>query len=943
MRANSTLSKTSSDGSAGFTGSLSSGFSPWRSGTGVSMERSIGTSIRADGATRRHEFKTFGGSLGSGSGAQTDFLFAHPSTGKTISMRALLASVRDAGLNMHPWGDAGDAAFIQALSIQFGTLGHLRADGDGPDDSALRCSWFGVDRARFSWDQDRFTADPFNGGNPFPEADDQIPRSSADSGDQYGYFDQVLRDIAHLRGTYFREGLSLDLTWNYLFLDQPVPQPAVMEAMIRADNFAVLHRFWVAAFIAALTGTKLTPTVFIRGGGEGLNPDTHAENDPVEDPATASYYSPDAPPSYGKVRAGRSRHHASAVIPSAAGWDEWYWAPLVIGFRPPLSDWTMTQVDSAGNRYQVSDDGTFVEANQRFALNAYNGDDADPETPARADTYLGLVALRKSLALAAFGRSLGAGLLTLEAGMARHGLLLSHILPHIELGAEMDAQWAFTDPALDDPNVMSTDPTCRESSREYARFHAVLAAAIRSAWPSVRIKTSELASASTDEQWAARTAWLGTALSEQLATEAEFLNRVSEVFALRDADPSFDLDTLDPDTYGAAIDWYTEASAAGIDFPAPNRVVAPHTLVQATGIHYFRYWGAGPGIPRGYLNKSELLTSILDPLRAYVLQPCAAAGIPLQWGVGNVGFPSGQGSADAQGGQLPPPYLTGNSQELQAGHLVRLLLTFVAYGASHVLWYAHMEAKETAGVTAAAGVFTTMGLRNDEPQPAVDDAETDAWQKASWWTYQRLATLMARASGVDVIYNIGGLVVLRIVGGAQGLVGPDSAGTRWRYGYVFWIDGAPTRATIRLGSLAGAGLTDWFERVPLVPEATAWAADNLGGYAESGAPEWDDAAPGDPLSFGHCAQAWIAITYDVVTVHGGTRPFSSNVTPVGTLPSPGGITTLPGLGITLPDLPDGTPAQEPRADVEIRIARTVQDNFGLVVWLCDTTDISISI
>lgn len=180
MRANSTLSKTSSDGSAGFTGSLSSGFSPWRSGTGVSMERSIGTSIRADGATRRHEFKTFGGSLGSGSGAQTDFLFAHPSTGKTISMRALLASVRDAGLNMHPWGDAGDAAFIQALSIQFGTLGRLRADGDGPDDSALRCSWFGVDRARFSWDDTKFNADPFNGGDTFPLG--QIPESAPDSG-----------------------------------------------------------------------------------------------------------------------------------------------------------------------------------------------------------------------------------------------------------------------------------------------------------------------------------------------------------------------------------------------------------------------------------------------------------------------------------------------------------------------------------------------------------------------------------------------------------------------------------------------------------------------------------------------------------------------------------------------------------------------------------------
>lgn len=565
------------------------------------------------------------------------------------------------------------------------------------------------------------------------------------------------------------------------------------------------------------------------------------------------------------------------------------------------------------------------------------------------------MALRKSLALAAFGRGLGQGLAALEAGLASVGIHLSHILPHIELGAEMDAQWAFTDPALDDPNVMSTDPTCRESSREYARFHAVLAAAIRSAWPSVRIKTSELASASTDEQWAARTAWLGTALAEQLATEAEFLNRVSEVFGLRDADPSLDLDTLDPETYGAAIDWYSEATAAGVDFPAPNRVIAPHTLVQATGIHYFRYWGQGrttdgEPIPRGYLNESELLVSILDPLRRYVLQPCAAVGVPLQWGVGNVGFPSGQGSADAQGGQLPPPYLTGNSQELQAGHLVRLLLTFVAYGASHVLWYAHMEAKEQSGDTAAAGVFTTMGLRNDEPFYPVPNADEDAWQKASWWTYQRLATLMARAAGVDVIYNNGGLVVLRIVGEAQALVGPDSTGPTWRYGYVFWIDGAapgtPTQATIRLGGLAGDDPTEWLERVPLVPQATEpGPAGAEREHASSSEPDWDDANPSDRATFGHSAQSWMAFTHaGVTTAHSGTRPFSSMVTPLGTLPGLGGITTLPGLGgITLPALPAGTPALEPWTDVEIRIARTVQDNFGLVVWLCDTTDISISI
>jgi len=217
----------------------------------------------------------------------------------------------------------------------------------------LRCAWFGVDRARFSWDAVSFPTDPFNGGADFP--DDQVPASAADSGDQYGYFDHVLRDIADLRGTYFREGLSLDLTWNYLRLDQPIPEPAQIEADIRADNFPVLHRFWLSVIAAAFSGTKLTPTVFVRGGGEGLNPDTHGVGELVEDPATGFT----SAARYGPVIAGRGRHHASAVIPSAAGWDRWYWYPSLLGLDPPLSDWTYTAMGTDG-AYQVTDDGTFV-------------------------------------------------------------------------------------------------------------------------------------------------------------------------------------------------------------------------------------------------------------------------------------------------------------------------------------------------------------------------------------------------------------------------------------------------------------------------------------------------------------------------------------------------------------------------------------------------------
>lgn len=156
---------------------------------------------------------------------------------------------------------------------------------------------------------------------------------------------------------------------------------------------------------------------------------------------------------------------------------------------------------------------------------------------------------------------------------------------------------------------------------------------------------------------------------------------------------------------------------------------------------------------------------------------------------------------------------------------------------------------------------------------------------------------------------------------------------------MFWIDGAApgtlTWASIRLGGLAGADYTEWFERVPLVPAATEWAADNTGGYALSGEPDWDDATPGHTLTFGHCAQAWIPAFHPGVTAaHGGALPATSSVIPLG---------TLPGLGaITLPALSVPAPSVEPWADVAIQIVRTLQDNFGLVAWLCNTTDVTVS-
>ena len=891
MRANSSLVRTAKDGSTGLAGS-GAGLSPWRRQGGAAWSTSTSTSLRADGTVRTHTVTVFGGRLGGGGVAareQADCVFPHPTTGASISLRSVVEGLRDAGL------DVGDEDAVDSLVEGLGRFAPQQVEEGSrgrSSDADLRCGWLGVDRARFPWHAGErgFDADVFAGGAAYPE--DQVNERAAEDGTGYGYCDDVLADIAELRGSYFREGLSLDLTWNHLFLDEMIPVPATILEWMREDGYARLHRLWRMVLVTAMTRTKLCPTVFIRGGGEGLNPDTHADADTVQNPTTG-----EGLPSirYGAVKDGRTAHHASAVIPSALGWDPWYWDEAEIGFSAPSSTWVST------------DDGTFTLANQRVALNVYNGDEADPTIPASVGTYLGRVALRKSLALAAFGRALGEGLGILDSVLTGLGYRLDHVIPHLEFGAEMDAQWAFTGVTAASATDYPSEPLFAESAREYARFHAVLAATIRVGWPGARFKTTELASAANDTQWELRTTWLGDALAVQLDREAQFLNSVATVYRFARDMPDLDLSTLGG-TYPAAVDWYQEALAAGLDLPPTDGRVTPSMLVQVTGIHYFRYWGADEDedMPIGYLNESEMNDSILTPLLTYVLAPCRTAGIPLQWGAGNVGFPSGVTYADGQGHALPSVYPGGNSQELQAGHLVRLLLTLIGYGASHVLWYAHMEAKETTGSSAAAGIFATMGLRNDVPEPSAPDASTGAWPKASWWAYQRLATLLARADRVDIVYNAAGFVVVRIVGGRNGLVSPNGS-RAWRYGYVAWLDSASPdaaqTATIELDRLPEPDVVDWFERVALVPAATSWATDSSP-YAESTAPDWDDADPWNPAHFAHCSLPFVNLGEHTV--------FDASWHPQ----------TVGRVGITL--------------------SPTTQANFGIVCWLTDSAALTVT-
>lgn len=826
-----------------------------------------------------------------------DLVFPHPRTGRSVSFRALLGQLRANGVEAHPFGADGDAAFVDALARR-SRLGadHVPHPPEESEDAGIRSRWFGVDRARVPW--------------PVPRDRTDLDESN---GDAYGYMDEMFEDLAALRGGCFREGLSSDLTWHHVFPDTEIPKPDVIREWLRADRYLVLAHFLVSTLLARVDGIKLFPTVFVRGGGEGLNPDTHSPGALVSNPVTHAHVA-DAP-NYDTVRAGRTRHHASALIPSPLGWDPWYYDSATLGIEAPLSMWTTSSTLLADGTVVLGegDDGTFVETNQRFALNVYNGDRDDPTVPAGADTYLGLVAIRKSLAVAAFGQGVGEFLRRVDGALRADGLELIDTIPHLELGAENDAQWAFTDEVLPDADSLSlseafvlwSQPTFKESAREYARFHAVLASTIRTEWPSARFKASESASWGSLREAAARPAWLGYALGTELAVETEFIRAASWA-----------------DTSARGVqDWLDQQAAGEANCTLPVLSVSTADLIHVVGFHWFHYWVYGSAADPGYQSEADMYANTLVPFFSFVLQSCALAGFHVGWGVGNFGFPSAGSAADAWAPH--DPAYPANSQELEAGHLVRGFLTLVAYGASHVLWFSHMGEKEGQ----AAGLFATMGLRNDVPIVQIDAdadgeldplpaASMDAWPKAAWYAFQRLSTFMSRCAAANVVYNTGGVVVIQLTAGADGFVQPDASGRRWRYAYVFWIDGASTTTTRGTATvtfeLRGGNAFRWpFERVALVPGATNWAEDETP-YAESTAPDWADSDAGANPDFGHASQMWQF----------------RNPPPPNWSPAPG---------------PDGTiPTPPPYLEVSVNITATTPDNFGIVAWLLDTADLRVA-
>lgn len=619
-----------------------------------------------------------------------DLAFTPRHGNKPSSMFRLFDRLREAGIEPHPFGQDADGAVVADLNQRLKVGAVLDTDGlqAGPLElthgTASRPRYFGVDRAQF----------------PIPRLSD---RPARDESTAYGSYLAVMEDVAALGASLFREPVTSDLIWHHVFPEQyngrnaapgEIPEPADILENLRADDFSVLWRFnlWLCAAIA--NDVQIFPTVFARGGGEGLNSDPHTDKDATIYDPTVQIRQPDfsfepaqAPDgtSWQDCIDGKPAHQNSVLIPSVWGWNKWYWNAVTMG---------------------VPDGGTSSQY-QHYALNVYNPDATDPDEPARIDTYDGMAAVRKSLAVAAFGLGIGEFLAAWDAALRDEGAQLSDYVPHLEFGAENDEQWARLELVKESVTALSQreldalndDPVFRASYREYARFHAVLARSIHVASPGILFKASELSSWATIGQSAGRSLWLGLALTTGLDAEDSLMQQVIFVQRLGSAwvfMPGFE----------RAEDWVSVARDAQFRFPSilfTLGTAAP--AVSIVGFHWFHYWERSEGTGDwGYQNEAEAWDDTVEPFLALVQGACAAAGRPVTWGVGNVGFPSEYTDVvDATGHAHDTAYYA-NTQMVQAQTLVRLFLAFIGWGAQNALWFCHMSDKRPY----SSGEFATM-------------------------------------------------------------------------------------------------------------------------------------------------------------------------------------------------------------------------------------------
>ena len=311
--------------------------------------------------------------------------------GAGATVQALLAALRDSGLQPHPYGEDRDSQTVawlaRALRQQRTPTTSDEMFTELPPGRSRQSEWSRSTPAPASPDA---LQGVFGAGETAPVRRSRLGVAQAqlacpthpeyaERNEQSGSVVEIIGDMSDMGAGIFRRGFQTDLSWAALFPDadavgKQVPAPTELQADLRADGYTALARFTVWLIASRLAGTTVSGTLFNLGGGGPLNSLSIGDDSKVI-PGSGTKGDPGGV-TYGQVKSGSPAQQLQVWLSSGRGWSRFYWHP--------------SQVGHTGTADQL--------IYQRFALNVW---------PHLEDNYMEECARRKALALAAYAEVIG--------------------------------------------------------------------------------------------------------------------------------------------------------------------------------------------------------------------------------------------------------------------------------------------------------------------------------------------------------------------------------------------------------------------------------------------------------------------------------------------------------------------------------------------------------
>lgn len=770
--------------------------------------------------------------------AGVDLPLRFPGVRNGATLGRLFQRMRQLGREPHRLGPRGDAWLLQRFAATEASSGlagpqatQVSPQTVGPNPR------LGINKGRYYAQGYGLVGDACDGGAP--------------TACQYGWFDQAACDVAAAGGSVIRQFDNCDLTWRWIFDKgigpREIPEPAELYRLFTEDAGEVFERFNLMLMACLLHGTRVIPTVFTLGGGSDLNDnkEDEADVDPLLAPGV----------DYEDIREVSANE--GVIIPAELGWGSYYWDPSEID--QPVFD-------------------PAIKAFERLCLHILWHDSPID------DPYMLECARRKSLALIAFGTALGEHLALWDTVLAGVGLSITDLVPYVELGNEMAANWLTGNPAdgLD---------RFESSARELGSFMGLLAGPMRQACPKLRFSVPGIAEWGNAEwsTWTRRIDWYRSAITDGLASELASWTLLQQRLAM-DTDGLTDLvdavvwDVENPEQAA----WIDTADASGLDLwpPALDKGTVDHRdLLHHANFHWFHYPtnnGLAPS-EAGYATSARMLQDIAYFKERLLVNSVGNGTLTLTWAVHPAGFPAEQPAAPDRS---DVSWSSFASPMTQAGMVVRLLLTALSQGAEIASWHTHL-----AGIKGRLGdgwtKYQAMGVRDDLSAGAIEDfrADTDAFRRPSWYAFRRLSALLSGGTTVELIHSSSTHLVVLLLSRSTGFsetapeLTPLVSGTsskKYKYAYIAWLDQTSSvdeesfflldRADpLSTGVLSTAA----FARLSLAPavEHTSTATSTGPcGYAAGEEIEWEWSAGIVPTTFGRSGRPLDAHLADWTTV-----------------------------------------------------------------------------